>query len=79
MKELIASAKELIAKAEETLKNVEHADETQLRLAVGRLELFLEHLVNSQPASTLEPKPEPEADTEPEPEPEKPKTRRARS
>lgn len=42
--ELIAKAKALIEEAETKLKGIAAADETQLRVAVQRLELFVEHL-----------------------------------
>jgi hypothetical protein len=42
--ELVVEAKALLGKVEEEIKQVEHADETQLRIAVSRLRLFREHL-----------------------------------
>lgn len=55
---LIAEAKQLLAKAEKDL--VEHADATQIRLAVKRLEMFIEHLAQLhpvQPVPASEPEP----------------------
>lgn len=48
--DLIAEAKELLSKAEETVKNVEHAEPTQLRIAVSRIRLFIEQHAGHAPA-----------------------------
>lgn len=59
---LIAEAKTLLARAENGLKTIEHAEPTQLRLAVHRLHLFLEqHGIAEEPeGKPVEPKVEPE-------------------
>lgn len=59
--ELVAEAKKLIAEVEQVVKAVEHAEPTQLRIAVRRLELFLEQLVGAVPKAS-----EPQVEEEPE-------------
>jgi hypothetical protein len=74
---LIAEAKRLIDRAESGLKKIENAEPTQLRIAVRRLELFLEqHGITGAPekeqAAELEVEPAEEstlADAKPEKRP----------
>lgn len=67
---LLKRASELVEKAESVVAGVEHVEATQLRIAVHRLEMFVEQHahVQAQPESAAEPESEdvePEADAEP--------------